>query len=392
MENNNVEILGYSVVAAEINKKLLLDYAVDTIVKCSGQVVSGFCDIGLQLKVIRDQELYKIAGYDDVYAFSEAMFGYRATSTKNFIGLVEKFCSIRGNSDVELKEEFEDYSLTQLVELLPVDDSELANYKPSMKVKDIRIDKKVSRLTKDVDALKKLVISEIKALKCLGEKYELKVCYIKKADEILDEYRLFTIYVELECKLSLIFPLAWEIDCRRAYCARGIDFDASRVDVPGFKVPGYVYGGLSYTESLSELIERFNEKIPEVAEEVLSMLKEHDDKKAAALGVKSDGSSALVLPCTLKNDKIREEHVKDDANWEFVEHINFLGIDIYKFKTIIGFFRFDKKNIEEEGDGEKETVFTDYYEMSSGYYSNYGLGYSCSNVGAIVRKLKELRI
>lgn len=410
----------YSIVVADINKKMLLDDCVTKIVKSSSQVVTGFCHIGKELKTIRDQELYRFAGYDDVYAFSEAMFGYKETSTKNFIGLFDRFCEIQ-YGDAVLKADFKEYSLTQLVELLPVDDHELSNYKPSMKVKDIRVDKKVSRLTDDVHTLEKLVIKEIKALK-LGNGYELKDCFLRTIDsaDFHDDNVLVKLYTEFTFGLSL--RLAYVIRCKHDRWNKVVNFYANRVEVPGFKIPENVYSSVSDTESLSKFVKEFKKEILDVGKQISDLISEAASKKSASS--KAESSESL-LPCTLKNDKLRDAHVRDAANWTFVEHIDFLDIDIYKFNTVDGYFRFDKKHLKEDsktesqdeaeevelvgesGDADEDGECEEDYEddsdgssdvpgVSSEYYEffdgDYGIGYCSSSISNIVCKLKELRV
>lgn len=118
--------------------------------------VNNYLKIGYLLSSLTDDNLKEL-GCDSIYDFSKENFDLGVTSTKNFINVYKKF-GVISNDDINyspnymmhfisLKEEFKDYSMSQLVELLPVDDDEIEKFTPDMTCKDIRALKKLGQLT-----------------------------------------------------------------------------------------------------------------------------------------------------------------------------------------------------------------------------------------------------
>lgn len=118
--------------------------------------IENYLKIGYLLCCL-DENLLKKMGYENIYEFSKENFDLGVTSTKNFINVYRRFAITDSDENaesaifhvnrIELKEEYNDYSLSQLVELLPVADSDLDKYNPDMTTKEIRLLKKQSQLT-----------------------------------------------------------------------------------------------------------------------------------------------------------------------------------------------------------------------------------------------------
>ena len=105
--------------------------------------INNFIYIGFILKRIKLNQNYEVLGYNSLDEFTKNEFSLSSTSVKNYIDVANKF----GDDDsMQLKEEYEDYSFTQLVELLPVSD-DIDSYSPEMSIKEIRSKKMISQLT-----------------------------------------------------------------------------------------------------------------------------------------------------------------------------------------------------------------------------------------------------
>lgn len=92
--------------------------------------------VGHYLKVIRDKELYREAGYENVWDYAADTFGFSKSTASRYMARNDKF-SVGGNSPV-LAEEFREYSKAQLQEMLSLDEAQLENVTPDMTVKQIR--------------------------------------------------------------------------------------------------------------------------------------------------------------------------------------------------------------------------------------------------------------
>lgn len=96
----------------------------------------SFIDIGCQLMQVRDRELYKDGGYENVWAFAEQEFGIQRSTASRWMKMCQKF-SVDGSSPV-LKDEYKDFGKSQLQEMLYLEDEQLEEVTPGMTVKEIR--------------------------------------------------------------------------------------------------------------------------------------------------------------------------------------------------------------------------------------------------------------
>ena len=96
--------------------------------------------VGHYLKVIRDKELYREAGYENVWDYAADTFGFSKSTASRYMAR-----NVGGNSPI-LAEEFREYSKAQLQEMLSLDAEQLENVTPDMTVKQIRELKKPKEL------------------------------------------------------------------------------------------------------------------------------------------------------------------------------------------------------------------------------------------------------
>ncbi len=139
----------------EITLETYQDYKddINEIIEISQAAVNNFLSLGRLFKKINLEETYRLEDYKSIYEFAEDKFGYKTTSVKNFINVFDKYAEDPENYfyDTGIKEEFENYSFTSLVELLPVDSKEITvDYSPKMTIKEIRETKLISQLTDDI--------------------------------------------------------------------------------------------------------------------------------------------------------------------------------------------------------------------------------------------------
>lgn len=133
-----------------------LESVTDKIRDLLNDTVTNYLKIGYLLSIISEKELKEL-GCDSIYEYAKENFNIGETTTKNFVNVYKRFAiQVESSSDVMqaynvyqvgLKDDFKDYSMSQLVELLPVKDEELENYTPDMTTKEIRSLKKASQLT-----------------------------------------------------------------------------------------------------------------------------------------------------------------------------------------------------------------------------------------------------
>lgn len=103
----------------------------------------AFLLIGCCLKQIRDRKLYGEGGYPNIYEFGMDQLGLSKSSVSRLIGICERF-SDNGSSAV-LSDRFHGFSISQLVEMLPLSPEELEGVTPDMTNQTIRQYKKSIR-------------------------------------------------------------------------------------------------------------------------------------------------------------------------------------------------------------------------------------------------------
>lgn len=92
--------------------------------------------VGYYLKCIRDQKLYLEAGYETIWEYAQARYGFSKSTASRYMSRNDRF-SVGGNSPV-LASEYREYSKAQLQEMLALDAETMAEVTPEMSVREIR--------------------------------------------------------------------------------------------------------------------------------------------------------------------------------------------------------------------------------------------------------------
>lgn len=146
----------------------------------SFKIQKSFVKIGWYLKHIRDDELYKADGYDNIYDCAADQLGYAQSTVSRFINICEKFS--KDHNSPELDEKYAGFDKSQMIEMLPMSPEQLEKVTPDMTVKQIReVNKKEKAVNEPDDGeirdfcrahLKRLTDSERENLKeYMTEKY-----------------------------------------------------------------------------------------------------------------------------------------------------------------------------------------------------------------------------
>lgn len=113
-----------------------LEEAENNIHACLRDAARNVIATGHYLKVIRDKELYREAGYENIWDYAAERFGFSKSTASRYMTRNDKF-SVGGNSPV-LAEEFREYSKAQLQEMLSLDAEQMSAVTPDMTVREIR--------------------------------------------------------------------------------------------------------------------------------------------------------------------------------------------------------------------------------------------------------------
>ncbi len=96
----------------------------------------SFVKIGWYLKHIKDEEMFKTDGYADIFELAMDKFNISQPTANRFMNICKEF-SVDHDSP-ELDEKFVDYSVSQLFEMLPMDEEKREQITPDMTVRQIR--------------------------------------------------------------------------------------------------------------------------------------------------------------------------------------------------------------------------------------------------------------
>lgn len=115
--------------------------SVDMIHEYGEKAQEAFIGMGYFFKRIKEKELFKEQGYDNMWTFAKEQFNMDESAVSRFVNLCEKF-SENGNSPM-LDNKYKGYSKSQLIEMLAIKDEQtMEKVTPDMTIKEIREVKK----------------------------------------------------------------------------------------------------------------------------------------------------------------------------------------------------------------------------------------------------------
>ena len=97
--------------------------------------------------MIDQKELFRISDYVSIYEFASKEFDLSLTTVKNCMAISKRFADEHGR----LLDQYQDFSYSSLVELIPLPDEDLNLFTPSMTVKEIREKKLVRKIVNSLD-------------------------------------------------------------------------------------------------------------------------------------------------------------------------------------------------------------------------------------------------
>ncbi len=301
-EKAEVEVVETNELQKLMIKKLYKEY-IDNIANSMEEVVYNYLTIGHALREIKLKHLYELEGYKNIYELSKEKFNLGETSTKNFINVYLKFGDSRNVGC--LKNDYEKYSFSQLVELLPVSEDDIKNYSPSMSVQEIKQIKKDSQVSDDFKKYTKefsKMVDKVKDtfIKEMGIEEELKSCKIdvKYNDKTFQFEAIINIQSnnyndEVTFRLSIDgLKFEYFISCKKNYC---VWFHKDQF--------------LSCLEELKSCIKQYKNNIYEREQQEL--------KRQIA----SKKELEEFADSKLKTDEEREDFAKDENNWSVLQDI-----------------------------------------------------------------------
>lgn len=355
-EKLEVEVVEKEVMNDLLNLKNYQSY-IDSINGSISTVANSFVRIGRDLTLIKKDKLYAIDGYKDIYEFAKAKFDFGNTSTKNFINVYTRF----GNTEASygcLKDEYEEYSLSQLIELLPVSDEDMKKYKPDQTVEQIREVKKISQMSDQNDN------KYFKEFNKMAEKVRSMFVEQLNLDSITSDISFDVNSMKYEDVFSFTY-----LDEKYRYVFRLTVYNHQLNYTIEYACRWYSGCIYEYDQHFTTLIEKAKKGFKSFISSAKSKQKEKEEKKKAAAKEKENNES-----CTLKTDNIRKDFINTINNWNLLSDLPDIEMKVYQFSVIPNYIMI---------------VFGEnkYYYATKGSYSNY----CSSSIYDIVEALKDMK-
>lgn len=224
-------------------------------------VFKNYLSIGYLLLEAKNNNIFEVNKYKDIYEYASKEFELSSTTTKNVMHIVSRFC----DEDGYLLEKYQDYSFSNLVELLPVPDSDIDKFKPTMTVKSVRDKKLELEINKQLDQFFNqdgIVTKLINQVESFDWNKQLNTTGYEITHEIKrDKYESNDKdYYSSKYSFQILFTLNKE----KSKLGFHIEFDMERKDFTFDLTNGYIYlkpvsDEKSINESLTAIAKRFIE-------------------------------------------------------------------------------------------------------------------------------------
>ena len=115
--------------------------------RCINGVKENYLKLGKLFDYVIKKQYYKQLDYISFEEFIKGEYGFSISTANNLIAIYRKFTNDSKDDDsfdiycIELKPEYKDYNMSQLVELVAVPEDKIKEFKPTMSVKAIRENK-----------------------------------------------------------------------------------------------------------------------------------------------------------------------------------------------------------------------------------------------------------
>ena len=392
IKNNQPELI-YGVGLCEY---IDLEKSINNLDSAVKNLATNFMKVGKYLKEVKEHAKFQELGFESIYELTEVNYGFSKTTTKNFISVYDKF----GDPDEYqlIKNKYKEYNFSQLVELVSEKEN-MDDYSPLQTVKEIRLTKFTKNIESDRSKIDKWFEEDL--FVALKKKY--KNCSLS-----IDTGKFITlIYKKKKLKLYIQYD----------YLVRFSDYSIIR----GFKDKETI---LSYKLICMEIDRYIRAVDKEIAEEEASK-KETITTTTIVHEVKSSPTSdhleesedeynpeedpdinqdvpeevvveVIDVPAKvqkLKNNKAREEFIKNEDNYSLLYDLKEVNARIYQHKEIFYIYeiKFFGKTYAED---ENKWRHASYHLINPKTSKNFGYSlfhYSEAAVSVIVEYLKDIK-
>lgn len=356
----------------------------------------SFMEVGKYLKEVKEHSKFKELGFESIYELTELKYGFSKTTTKNFISVFEKF----GSPDAYqyIKTEYRDYNFSQLVELVSEKEN-IDDYSPLQTVKEIRL----TKLSKNVESDKTKVDDWFNKEVFEGLKKKYKNCSItidtsgwinvkykkqKLGIYIRDDY-LVGFY---DCSYIKGFKNKETIMSFKLICMeidryiRAVDKEIAEEEVS--KKETITTTTIVHEVKSSPISDHLEESEDEYNPEEDPDINQDVPEEAVV--------EVIDVPAKvqkLKNNKAREEFIKNEDNYSLLYDLKEVNARIYQHKEISYIYEI-KYYGKFYGNDEYKWRHASYHMIKPSSSNSFGyclFNYSEAAVSIIVEHLKDIK-
>lgn len=353
----------------QIGEYQKLNKSIENLDRCVRSLADNFVSIGYYLNDIKESKVFKDLGFEDIYEFAESKYHFGKTSTKNFINVYLKF----GKYDCcpMLQSKYQNYNFSQLVELLPESEEALNKYDPSQTVKEIRLTKFQNSLNEDQSKLEKWLQKDLcsflkkeypqTSLKFYGSSYSFFELKYKK-------YEL-NFYKEDGGIIRMVsYDLKKKFEAKTILSLRLISV---HVDLFVKKVD-----------------EEMKSQTSDSAEEIETNGQTSDRETVEVEVV----DAVPARPQKLKNDKMREEFIRNSENWNLLYDLTEVNARIFRHKEVPEFFEIQYFGKQYGTDPEMAWHHAEWHLVKDDEtFGRSMFHYSGSSISVLVAFLKDIK-
>lgn len=298
-------------------------------------LIDNFISIGWYLNKIKENKVFESLGFEDIYDFTYTKYKMSKTTTKNFIAVANKFADKKSMYPT-IQSKYKDYSFSQLVELVPEDEDNLENYSPEQSVKEMRLTKLSknlnSDLTKVIDWFKKDLLN---FLENNFKNCKIKTFFSKFGNSINLIYDGHVLYINLYPDKFIRFYGGFISS--KEFCKDTI-FSIKMVEKI---VISFIKNVDEETASLNRKDEEeqkssLEEERPVVEEKITVTISEPEIVDASPTSDQEEPLNEEIKEeehkQILKNDKQREEYIRNLDNYKLLYDLKEVNARIYQMK------------------------------------------------------------
>ena len=195
----------------QFDLKIMLDSATEKIKKTITKMTEDYMYMSFLLWEVREYKYYEYAepnSYPDVSTYSEMEFGFSKSQTSRLIKLCENFSAktSTGSPSMRIADRFENFNMSQLVEMLGLPVEKWDEITPDMSAKKIREVRK--EMKKSVAPAQLKIQEELKS----GNLDEIMCQNCGKVYAVDKRSKKQCIIINNKTVFSCCFQIKWDVD------------------------------------------------------------------------------------------------------------------------------------------------------------------------------------